>query len=73
MPSDALVYAHGQLVLATDIGVFVAAAGHGANTAWSRLGSNLPNTSVNNLRLNPDGTTLLAATHGRGLWSARLP
>ena len=73
VPSDALVYSGGQLALATDIGVFIAAAGQGTNTAWSRLGTNLPNTSVNDLRLDPDGTTLLAATHGRGLWSIKLP
>jgi hypothetical protein len=73
IPSDALVLVSGQLVLATDIGAFIAPAGDGPSTQWSRLGSNLPNTSINNLRLNPDGRTLLAATHGRGLWSATLP
>jgi hypothetical protein len=40
---------------------------------WARLGTNLPNTSVNNLRLDPNGTTVLAATHGRGLWRIRVP
>jgi hypothetical protein len=73
VPSDALVYARGELALATDIGAFVADAGNGSGTTWSRLGSNLPNTSINNLRLNPDGKTLLAATHGRGIWSVPIP
>jgi hypothetical protein len=73
IPSDALVLSSGKLVLATDIGAFIANSGGGATTSWSRLGSNLPNTSINNLRLNPDGSTLLAATHGRGLWSVTLP
>jgi hypothetical protein len=74
VPSDALVFAGGKLLLATDIGAFVANAGGGVNTAWSRLGTNLPNTSVNNLRLDPgSGKTVLAATHGRGLWSIRIP
>jgi hypothetical protein len=73
IPSDALVLSSGKIVLATDIGAFIANSGGGAITSWSRLGSNLPNTSINNLRLNPDGSTLLAATHGRGLWSVTLP
>ena len=73
VPSDALVLAGGKLLLATDIGTFVANAGGGVSTAWSRLGSNLPNTSVNDLRLNPGGVSVLAATHGRGLWSISVP
>ena len=68
--SDALVMAHGQLALATDAGVFTAAAGGGSGTQWSRLGSGLPNASVNNLTVGPDGD-LYAATHGRGVW--RMP
>jgi len=75
IPGDALVLVNGQLVLATDIGAFIVAARdvNGTSTAWSRLGTNLPNTSINNLRLDPDGLTLLAATHGRGLWSVQIP
>jgi hypothetical protein len=73
VPSDALVLAGGKLMLATDIGAFVATAGGGVNTAWARLGTNLPNTSLNDLRLNPGGTSVLAATHGRGLWTIRIP
>jgi sugar lactone lactonase YvrE len=71
VPSDALVVVAGNLVLATDLGVFVAPAGHGAATAWSRLGSGLPNASVNDLTVTPDGV-ILAATHGRGIWSITL-
>ena len=73
VPSDALVFSHGELALATDIGAFVATSGGGTGTSWSRLGSNLPNASINDLRLDPDGKTLLAATHGRGLWTIKLP
>ncbi|MGA8521752.1 MAG: hypothetical protein WB807_01695 [Candidatus Dormiibacterota bacterium] len=73
VPSDALVLSGGKLLLATDIGAFVANEGGGVNTAWSRLGTNLLNTSLNDLRLDPNGTTVLAATHGRGLWRIRVP
>jgi hypothetical protein len=66
-PGDDLVVVGGKLVVATDIGVFVAPAGGGAATTWSRLGSGLPNASVNDLATTPDGA-VLAATHGRGIW-----
>jgi sugar lactone lactonase YvrE len=65
--SDALVLAHGQLALATDAGVFTAAEGQGAATSWSRLGTGLPNASVNDLTVGPNGY-IYAGTHGRGIW-----
>ena len=65
--SDALVLSHGQLALGTDAGVFTAAEGHGSTTAWSRLGTGLPNASVNDLTDGHDGY-IYAATHGRGVW-----
>jgi sugar lactone lactonase YvrE len=66
-PGDALVLNHGQLALATDIGMFTAAEGGGAGTQWSRLGTGLPNTSDDDVTLGPDGD-LYVATHGRGIW-----
>jgi hypothetical protein len=67
-PGDDLVLTtSGKLVEASDIGVFVANAGQGAATTWSRFGT-LPNVSVNDLQLSPDGSYIIAATHGRGLW-----
>jgi hypothetical protein len=71
-PGDDLVLVSGKLVVATDIGVFVAAAGGGTATTWSRLGTGLPNASVNDLSVTPTGT-VLAATHGRGLWQIVVP
>jgi hypothetical protein len=71
VPGDDLVIAKGHLVLATDNSVYVADAKN--PSAWSRLGSDLPSASVNDLSLYPDGQTVLAATHGRGLWKLRLP
>ncbi len=65
-PGDALVMHNGLLVLATDIGVFAADASR--PTAWSRLGSGLPNAPTNNLTLAPNGA-VVAATHGRGIWT----
>jgi hypothetical protein len=68
-PGDALVVAHGKLVLATDIGVFVAPQSD--SPSWKRLGIGLPHSSVNDIRFGPDNT-LTAATHGRGIWTYQL-
>jgi hypothetical protein len=69
VPGDDLLLARGRLVLATDVAVYVAGARRPA--AWSRLGRNLPSASVNDLTLYPDGRSVVAATHGRGLWGLR--
>ena len=65
--SDTLVLDHGQLALGTDAGVYTAAGGQGSATAWSRLGTGLPNAAVDDLTDGHDGY-LYAATHGRGVW-----
>ncbi len=65
--SDAMVIVNNRLALATDIGMFTARVGQGANTTWSRLGTNLPNVSVNDITIGPRGY-IYAATHGRGVW-----
>jgi photosystem II stability/assembly factor-like uncharacterized protein len=66
--SDALVISGSHVALATDAGVFTASVGQGASTAWSRLGTGLPNAAVNDLTMGPGGV-IYAATHGRGIWT----
>ncbi|HEY3535043.1 MAG TPA: hypothetical protein VGK60_05710 [Pedococcus sp.] len=63
------VLANHGLVLGTDLATFYRAPG--ANN-WAVLGTNLPTTVVMDLEVTPDGI-LYAATHGRGMWSTRLP
>ena len=65
-PGDDIVLAGGNLYYASDVGVFTASAA--TPSTWSRLGTGLPNASVNDLSLAPDGSYLIAATHGRGIW-----
>ena len=61
----------GNLVVATDVGVFTADTTN--HTAWSQLGGSLPNAVVDDLCLYPGGVSILAATHGRGLWRITTP
>jgi hypothetical protein len=68
-PCDALVLERGRLALATDIGMFTASAGRGADTRWSRLGYGLPNVADDDVTIGPGGD-IYVATHGRGVWSS---
>ncbi|MFC0541801.1 WD40/YVTN/BNR-like repeat-containing protein [Kutzneria chonburiensis] len=64
LPTTSLVQWNGLLAAATDAGVYVRLAGQ-----WFKLGTGLPNASGQQLVVAPEGTALLLATHGRGLWS----
>jgi ligand-binding sensor domain-containing protein len=66
---DDIVFTGGKLVVATDFGVFTSS---NDGVTWSRLGTNLPNVVVNQLVLDPKGN-LVAATHGRGVWTIKAP
>jgi len=66
---DDIAFEHGNLVVATDFGVFSSADN---GTTWFRYGSGLPNVVVDQLTLDPNGN-LIAATHGRGLWTIAAP
>jgi hypothetical protein len=69
VPADDVVFEGGKLVVATDFGVFVSSDN---GSTWSRLGTNLPNVVVDQLTLDPNGN-LIAATHGRGVWTIAAP
>jgi photosystem II stability/assembly factor-like uncharacterized protein len=71
VPMDDVVFLGGtKLAVATDFGVFTS-SDDGAT--WANLGSNLPNVVVDQLTLDPSGTHLIAATHGRGIWTIATP
>ena len=75
VPMDDVVYAHNTatntntLIVATDFGVF-SSADDGLH--WFRYGSGLPNVVVDQLTQDPNGN-LVAATHGRGVWTIAAP
>ena len=68
-PMDDVVYRNGTLVVGSDFGVFTSSDN---GTSWSRLGTNLPNVVIGQLTVDPNGT-LVAATHGRGVWTTAAP
>ncbi|MGN6380071.1 MAG: hypothetical protein ACTHNU_14050 [Gaiellales bacterium] len=61
----------GQLVAGAEVGAFIMNRSHPGS--WARLGSGLPNVTVWDVAVTPDGTSLVAGTHGRGQWLVRLP
>jgi hypothetical protein len=62
------------IYVATDSGVYASAnATAGSATLWSVLQTGLPNSQALALRLRNTSRTLVAGTHGRGLWSLLLP
>lgn len=66
--NSAVVTANGGLAVATDLGVVYRAPGR---TTWQRVGR-LPAVAVLQLKLSPDGRTLYAATHGRGIYTVKV-
>lgn len=70
-PALQLVLWRGHVVVATDVGVFSAAAG--TPTTWSRLGGGMPRVRVWDLKVDPGRDYLVAATHGRGMFKISTP
>jgi hypothetical protein len=68
-PMADIALEHGNLVVASDFGVFVSTNN---GMTWNTLGTNLPNVVVDQLTLDPNGV-LVAATHGRGIWTIPAP
>ncbi|MEM7205677.1 MAG: hypothetical protein AAF628_35820 [Planctomycetota bacterium] len=57
------------LYVGTDLGVYVTLDGGGA---WRVLGGELPTAFVHDLVVHPRDQVLVAATHGRGVWTLDL-
>ncbi|MGI8664822.1 MAG: WD40/YVTN/BNR-like repeat-containing protein [Jatrophihabitans sp.] len=64
-PGNGLALVAGKLVLATDVGLFV--ANRSNPTKWSRV-DGIPNVVIDNVRPIPGQQAVVAATHGRGIW-----
>lgn len=57
------------LYCGTDVGVYRSTDG---GVQWTRFGTGMPAVSVYDLQPLEDGTTLRAATHGRGVWELEI-
>jgi hypothetical protein len=61
-----------QAILATEMGIFETTFINGSSTVWVQ-NSTFPVVRTDMLQYRSSDHTVLAATHGRGLWSAILP
>ncbi|HEX8123538.1 MAG TPA: hypothetical protein VF549_19970 [Solirubrobacteraceae bacterium] len=70
VPADWSALHDGQLIVGTDLGVFISCDTTGGS--FSRLGRGLPNVPVSSLRFKPgDPDLLFVATFGRGAYTYR--
>jgi hypothetical protein len=62
----------GGVLIGTDLGIYYTTTLSGSGTVWQPY-ANFPNTPVYQLKYRASDRLVLAATHGRGLWTANLP
>ena len=63
----------GGLIIGTELGVWTTSAIVGAATQWIPNNSGLANVRTDMLKYRATDNTLVAATHGRGLYTTALP
>lgn len=61
-----------KAIIATDMGIYETDDINGSSTVWVQ-NSSFPVVRTNMLQYRQRDRTILAATHGRGLWTASLP
>lgn len=64
--------AAGGIILGTDLGVWTTSAVTGTTTQWISNNNGLANAPVYMIKYRPGNTSLVAASHGRGLFTATL-
>jgi len=64
---------NGGILLATELGVWTTSQINGASTVWIPNNTGFPNVSTRMLKYNPTNNLLVAATHGRGLFTTTIP
>ncbi len=57
------------VLLATELGIWGAASLDGSNTFWQPLSDGLANTRIDMLQYRPSDKNIIAATHGRGMFT----
>lgn len=61
-----------KALIATEMGVYETAQLNGSSTIWVPS-TGFPNVKTNMLQYRSTDRTILAATHGRGFWTAQIP
>lgn len=64
---------NGGIILGTELGVWTTSATAGAATQWIPNNDGLANVRTDMLRYRASDNTLVAATHGRGLFTSTVP
>ena len=64
--------AGGGIILGTDLGVWTTSSVNGSSTQWIANNNGLANVPVYMIKYRPANTSLVAATHGRGLFTTTL-
>ena len=64
---------NGGIILATDLGVWTTSQINGTSTQWIPNNSGFPNVSTYMLKYRASDNLLVAATHGRGLFTTTIP
>jgi hypothetical protein len=67
-PVSSAILVNGHLIIGTDTSVFERQASGG----WQLLGRGLPTIVIDDLTTMPGSNTLVAATHGQGVWTLNL-
>jgi hypothetical protein len=60
------------IMLATELGVWTTTAANGTSTTWVQS-SGVPNVRVDALKYRTSDRTVMASTHGRGVFTSQLP
>ena len=61
-----------KALIATEMGVYETSELNGSSTVWVPS-TGFPTVKTNMLQYRPSDRTILAATHGRGFWTAQMP
>jgi photosystem II stability/assembly factor-like uncharacterized protein len=71
LPVNCIKYvpATGQIVVATDIGVYILNSGA---TSWANYSMGLPNVIVSDIEFNQPANKMYVSTFGRGIWETSL-
>ena len=64
-------FSNDKLIIATEAGVFTTSDVNGSSTIWT-ASAGFPTVRTDMLKLRPSDNLLLAATHGRGMWSTNI-